>query len=83
MKMAKRILSLVLVLVMFASLSVTAFADTASTNTATVVIKANGVEIDRGSAPAGQSVYAYLVATYGNPSVGANLSTSTATQLWL
>lgn len=28
MKMAKRILSLVLVLVMFASLSVTAFADT-------------------------------------------------------
>ena len=68
MKMAKRILSLVLDLVRFASLSVTAFADTASTNTATVVIKANGVEIDRGSAPAGQSVYAYLVATYGNPS---------------
>ena len=31
MKMAKRILSLVLVLVMFASLSVTAFADTPAT----------------------------------------------------
>lgn len=67
MKTAKRLLSLVLVLAMVACLGVTAFADTASTNTATVVIKANGVEIDRGNAPAGQSVYTYLVGKYGNP----------------
>lgn len=40
MKMAKRILSLVLVLVMFASLSVTAFAE--DTNTATIKIVVNG-----------------------------------------
>lgn len=38
MKMAKRILSLVLVLVMFASLSVTAFAEDGTTTTYTVSI---------------------------------------------
>ena len=40
MKMAKRILSLVLVLAMIACLSVTAFADGTS-NTATIVVKAS------------------------------------------
>ena len=39
MKMAKRILSLVLVLVMFASLSVTAFADTPATPYINVTVK--------------------------------------------
>mgnify|MGYP004563200563 CR=1 FL=1 len=42
MKMAKRILSLVLVLAMVACLGVTAFADTASTGTATINVVANG-----------------------------------------
>lgn len=50
MKMAKRILSLVLVLVMFASLSVTAFADDAGTVTINIVV--DGVT-DPHTAPAG------------------------------
>ena len=45
MKMAKRILSLVLVLAMIACLSVTAFADGTS-NTATIVVKASGNAVD-------------------------------------
>lgn len=51
MKMAKRILSLVLVLAMIACLSVTAFADGTS-NTATIVVKASGNAVDTMRGPA-------------------------------
>lgn len=68
MKMAKRILSLVLVLVMFASLSVTAFADT-TTGTATIKIVEVKDEVTTElatiSGNAGESVYAAVSREYG------------------
>lgn len=66
MKMAKRILSLVLVLAMIACLSVTAFADGTS-NTATIVVKASGNAVDTITVNAGTTVYAAVLQQYGGP----------------
>ncbi len=65
MKNMRKVLSMVLALVMVLSLSVTAFATEAST--ATVTVKVNGTVVDsNASVASNQSVYTYLVATYGN-----------------
>ena len=69
MKTTKRVLSMVLALMMFFSLSVTAFADTTTTGTASFKLLVNDVEVTDATdtaVSAGQSVYAYLVARFGS-----------------
>lgn len=84
MKMAKRILSLVLVLAMIACLSVTAFADGTS-NTATIVVKASGNAVDTITVNAGTTVYAAVLQQYGDPdgwSSFTDMNGNTAMALW-
>ena len=65
MKTTRRIFSMVLALMMVLSLSVTAFADTTSNGTASIVIKDGENTIATLAPDAGQSVYNYLTFKYG------------------